>query len=381
MKNFTLKFLGLALVGLLVYTTPTHACNLSQMTLVSVTGTGPYVITVDLCVGTGLTLTTKGADQSTTHISFGFWDATPGFAISGFTPAQMFSIAPAQPTVPPRCRLTGVNIGPVPLYGTSVTIFYQMPNAVPCTGANATNYACINSSAICGPATQNCSTHTFTVNQIPDSMRAFGVEGAGNQVGGCYPNADMLIVFPVLSVEWGDVEARQSAAGVEVRWTTLAETNTDYFIVERAVGDGDFESIGEVTAVGNSNAASQYTYMDTSPQNGRNRYRIVEVDIAGTSADSRVIELTFFVPGGMAWGQVGPSPASEGLDVSFYSPIAEAMTMSLMDISGKMVFSQDVSAIAGGNALHMDITTVRPGNYFLTLSGAAGRLTRKVVKL
>jgi hypothetical protein len=381
MKNFTLKILGLFFVGLLFYSTPTRACNLSEMSLVSVTGTGPYVITVYLCVGTGLTGATKGADQSTTTVSFGFWDATPGFALNSFTPAQMFSIAPAQATVPPRCRMTGVNAGPAAIYGTQVQLVYPMPNAAPCTGASATNYGCINSAVLCGPATQNCSTHTFTVNQIPDSIRAFGVEGAGNQVGGCYPNADMLIVFPVLSVEWGDVEARQSAAGVEVKWTTLTETNADYFIVERAVGDGDFESIGEVTALGNSSAASQYTYMDTSPQNGRNRYRIVEVDIAGSSSDSRIIELNFFVPDGMAWGQVGPNPASEGLDVSFYSPTAEVMTMSLMDISGKIVFSQQLSAISGGNALHMDLTTVRPGNYFLSIRGSDAGLVRKVMKL
>jgi hypothetical protein len=378
-KLFTLGFMCLVMSCLGV-----KACNLSSLTLVSVTGTGPYVISVNLCVGTGLTLlpsATKGADQSTTHISFGFWDATPGFAVSAFTPAQMFSIAPAQATTPPRCRLNGVNIGPVASHGTSVTIFYQMPTGAPCTGTNATNYGCINSAAICGPATQNCSTHTFTVNQMPDSMRAFGVEGAGNQIGGCYPNADMKIDFSTFAVQWGVVEGIRSTTGINIKWTTLEEINADYFIVERS-GDGlIYESIGEVTAVGNASTASRYAYMDHSPVPGANYYRIVEVDRAGGSIDSETIEVQYSQPDGLQWGAVGPNPAADFVQIAFFAPDDETMSLQLLDVTGKVVLASVVEATLGGNEVRLDLSQLARGNYFLTLRGAQGKLTRKLVKL
>jgi hypothetical protein len=100
---------------------------------------------------------------------------------------------------------------------------------------------------------------------MPDSVRVYGVEGGGNPVAGCYPDADMMINFTTLAVEWGTVEGIGLEHSVKLKWSTLSETNTDLFLVERASDNGDFVEIGTVDAAGLSTSLLKYEFVDLAP--------------------------------------------------------------------------------------------------------------------
>ena len=66
-----------------------------------------------------------------------------------------------------------------------------------------------------------------------------------------------------------------------VSFSTVSETNNDYFTIERS-GDGrNFESIGAIKGAGNSNQELSYEFVDESPLAGINYYRIKQTDFDG----------------------------------------------------------------------------------------------------
>jgi Secretion system C-terminal sorting domain len=384
MKKFTLRLWLFGMMALMLSGGIAKACDLSDMTFLGITGNGPYVISVRLCVGMGRTLAVLGGDQSTRTFMFAFWDSQPGFVISAFTPASV--------TGPPTTFQSGVcntaTVGCTNLGGISTTLLFQGSNAVvryaqqgaPC-GSNKA-YGCVTTTCGCGPAQAYCFDHTMTVNQIPDSMRATGIEGAGNNIAGCYPNADMKIDFnALLSVIWGDISGERSTAGVNVKWTTNQETDVDYFIVERAIDGQQFEAIGQVPATGFSTSAVKYSFFDAAPHPGTNRYRLVSVDQSGSSHDSETIEVNYFKPEGLSWGAVGPNPASDYIDMTFFSPVSGKVAYQLFDVAGKRVIYQEVDVVLGGNTARVDLSALDRGNYFLTVQQGTEKLVRKIVRL
>jgi hypothetical protein len=372
-KSFTrIVFLSLLLLTATA-SRSLFACNLSDLTLLSVTGSGPFVVTMRLCTGMGLTGSTKGGDQSTRSVFFGFSSTDPTFMITAYTPPAM--------TGPMGCTNLGANYGPDPYYGLAWEILYTDPAYYGDPFCTNQPYGCVNSTALCGNAQAYCQNFSFTMNVLPDSARVYGVEGGGNPIGGCYPNPDMLIDFTSLAVVWGNLEGIRSSAGITVKWSTLSETNADYFIVERSLDGVSFQEIGQVTATGTSASLVKYEYFDNAPSAGQNQYRIVHVDKTGDSHDSQTIEVNYFRPEGISWGSVGPNPASDYLAAAFYSPKSGAYTVQVMDVTGKFVQTSTIDAVTGGNNLRIDLANYRSGNYFLSIAGNAGRLTRKFVKL
>ena len=175
---------------LLISFLPGRACDASDVQLDSIVPAGnEFDIYVTLCVGGGVLGTTTGADNFTMTFAFGFYaPSCQSFCISQFTPSvtgdstgevmNAFDAGPA---------FTGN-------YMTDGTIAYL---------DNGGFFTCINATSACGLPHQQCDQYRFRVNAIPDSIRVFGIEGAGNPFAGCFPNSDMLLDL-----------SNQSSAGV-----------------------------------------------------------------------------------------------------------------------------------------------------------------------
>ncbi len=69
---------------------------------------------------------------------------------------------------------------------------------------------------------------------------------------------------------------------VELLWTTLSETNNDYFLVQRSGPGVAFETIGHVEGNGTTNEEVRYQFSDKNPLNGLSYYRLVQVDFDGS---------------------------------------------------------------------------------------------------
>ncbi len=96
------------------------------------------------------------------------------------------------------------------------------------------------------------------------------------------------IVLPIELVTFtGDEEFGQ----VRLRWSTATESGSGHFEVLRSQDSFDYEVVGIVSATGNSEAETNYSFIDEHPFGGTNYYRLRQVDTDGESWYSDVIAI------------------------------------------------------------------------------------------
>lgn len=379
MRNLYIpKVLSLFLWFVLANNT-TFSCNLSDVSLLSITGTGPYTITIKLCIGGGRTGTVKGADNDTRTVIFAFYESG-SFTISSFSPANMTGSFTT-------CSMPGANIGAQGSpFNSKGTIIYVDPGYYGTAPCVTKPYQCITSTANCGNVTQQCTNFSFVTNVIPDSMRVFGVEGGGNPVAGCMPNADMFIDFNgLLPVFWSAVSAKKiNEKEVSVNWTTLSEVNNYFFTIEKTNEllesinhHGLHEDLSLWTQCGivngtNKNNVMNYSFIDKNPFPGVSYYRIKQTDFSGEFSYSRIVLVTGINEKREI--KIYPNPAKDILTIE-----AEDITsISLLNMLGKKVYESKADSY--------EIHTIRTQNipdgmYILKLEMSDGSISTSKIRI
>jgi hypothetical protein len=377
MRNIYIQKLSVLTFALLLFQTKLFSCNLSDYALTSISGTGPYTIETRLCVGGGVNGLITGADNDTYDILFAFYSTDPTFSITSFSPVGITSI-------PTGGYMPGFDVGVLGAPFDSQGNIYYMYDPFTYPGGPL---ACVTSTALCGNIFSQCINLTFETNVKPDSIRAFGVEGAGNPVAGCSPNPDMLINFNLLlPVFWSMANAyRVNNSKVNVNWTTLSEIDNYFFTVEKT--DKLMEGLNHHnqpdnltvwTTCGivygtNTNHKMDYTFTDDNPFSGLSYYRIKQTDYSGKFTYSKIM----LANDASAQGDISiyPNPAGSVLNLEF----AGLKSMALINMLGEKVYEQYDSS---GNFYHsIDIQTIPEGLYILRINKVNDELVSYKIKI
>ncbi|MFT4535773.1 MAG: hypothetical protein ACJA1A_002681 [Saprospiraceae bacterium] len=231
---------------------------------------------------------------------------------------------------------------------------------------------------------------TVTVANIGDDEKdsdvtnAFGENttdayslNSGDQV----QSVDAGLFFGVLPVDWLYIKVENRGDHNLVEWATATEINSDYFEVERKVGDDPtFRSISQVAAVGISNETRMYDYEDEDiAESGIYYYRIKQVDLDGRIEYSDILTITIVKD--VTTVSLYPNPSinttwikvtgSEGLDakVNVYAKDGKLVRTDLL--------LEEVSA--GNYALRLDVSTLHQGVYSVTIKTAQNSWTEKLI--
>ena len=115
----------------------------------------------------------------------------------------------------------------------------------------------------------------------------------GNNMGcvGVPIGTYQLTVMPVELIEFKVNKQNDEAF---IQWTTASEENNAYFEVQRAGADIRFETIASLEGQVNSTVLNTYQYADITPFEGMNYYRLVQVDVDGTTTvlPTRALDFT-----------------------------------------------------------------------------------------
>ncbi|MCE3281871.1 MAG: Muc19 precursor [Chitinophagaceae bacterium] len=194
----------------------------------------------------------------------------------------------------------------------------------------------------------------------------FDVTGSG----GFYVHSGNWIL-PVTLVNF-----RGEAAGNSNRllWTTATETNNRGFELERSADGRTFSTIAFVNskaADGNSSTSIHYSYDDNRPMAGNNYYRLKQVDKDGRLSYSNIIMLSRKV-NAITLGRIYPNPASTSLNLVIASPSAEAVSLVVTDLGGKVVMQQVLQLRQGANTHRLNVGGLAQGSYFVKVVCASG---------
>lgn len=160
--------------------------------------------------------------------------------------------------------------------------------------------------------------------------------------------------------------------GNNLSWRTFTELNNDHFELERSFDGVSYAVISKIKSKapgGNSNFNIDYSYLDHSFKQGRNIYRLKQVDMDGTSYYSQVVVLDN--KAATAGFSLSPNPAIDALQV--ITP--EAGEISIVDVSGKIL-----ETISTGLSTRVNVANYLPGVYYLNFKGLVKSTSLRFIK-
>lgn len=177
----------------------------------------------------------------------------------------------------------------------------------------------------------------------------------------------------------GNYEVILKDKQVITRWTTTLESNTDYFIIERAGPDQRFKEIGRVKASGNSSNPINYSFTDnTEVVKGTSLYRLVLVNLDGVKEYYDIKKIV-----GKQFGatiSISPVPASKSLQLAFELEKAQRLNFIIRDINGKTIQSWAGNFSSGYLNMPISIEGFTSGIYYFVIQGENFSETKKFIK-
>ena len=170
--------------------------------------------------------------------------------------------------------------------------------------------------------------------------------------------------------------ASKIQTGDQVVWTTENEQNYTNFTVERSTDNGTtFNDLGGFPSSGQG----AYSYLDRTPANGANMYRLKIVDLNGTISYSNVVTIMYANTNGQIainGMMVYPNPTAGKINLSITSsqtngtstqPAKSNYSIEIVNNLGSVIKSSQSSS----PLWQSDVSALTPGTYFIRVIDAS----------
>ncbi|MBI4929930.1 MAG: T9SS type A sorting domain-containing protein [Bacteroidetes bacterium] len=343
-------------------------------TAASVSGAGTFCgsTTITATGGTGGTMywqnTTSGGTSTTTPSTSQVVTASGTYYFRPYNSCGWGTEGSVSVTINPYPIVNAIGGG-----AASVMVGSQTPaftNSTPggtWSITNGSGTATINGS---GVAT-GISTGTVTVN--------YSVT-----VNGCTTIVTApLTIIAFMPVELLNFSATCVDATVTINWTTASEKDNDYFTIARSADAQTWNEIGIVNGAGNSSTIHDYEFIDAevssqySMLNTQYYYRLKQTDFDGKHE--------YFSPVSEScstgeWQLVFEIFSDDVLHGKLFLPEDADVTLNIIDLQGRIISREKVSALKGFNLLQMNIGSLENGLYFIKVYNEKKNILRKFVR-
>ena len=186
----------------------------------------------------------------------------------------------------------------------------------------------------------------------------------------CATCNDFNIPLPVSLLSF---EGKRTNGSSVLNWATSSEQNNSHFIVERSKDGKSFSALSSAINSkgmnGNSNVKLDYTHTDDVPMKGHNYYRLRQVDIDGHYTYSGTVDVYF---GTETFVTMYPNPVNTELTVDITTPESSRAQVKIMDATGRVVRTVEMSLQAGSNSTKIDMQSLTDGMYMVSITDQEG---------
>jgi hypothetical protein len=182
-----------------------------------------------------------------------------------------------------------------------------------------------------------------------------------------------------LPVNLIDFQASPADGKVLIEWTTVSETNNDYFSIEASNDAVSFQEIARISGAGNSNSILNYRTFDYSPNPDVSYYRLKQVDFDGKFMYSgiRVVNMPTLWENEMV---LSPNPVVNIVDVRLDKDRFSKPSIEIRDIQGKLLLKHEVLEINPQIPVRLDLSNYPQGLYFINVKENSVSITRRLIK-
>ncbi|MEO6282013.1 MAG: T9SS type A sorting domain-containing protein [Dyadobacter sp.] len=124
---------------------------------------------------------------------------------------------------------------------------------------------------------------------------------------------------------------------VSLSWATASESNSRNFELQRSQNGAKWVIIASLNAQGESGKTIQYSFVDSSPTEGNNLYRLKMIDTDGTFAYSKIVNVNM---GSDPTVGIYPNPATDKISLDVQD-LLNAKSILISDLSGKKVYASE----------------------------------------
>lgn len=163
---------------------------------------------------------------------------------------------------------------------------------------------------------------------------------------------------------------------VTLNWSTTQEQQNKAFEVQYSADGYAFETIGTVPGKINSNLVSHYVFNTAHYHDGKNFYRLKQVDVDGRSTLSSIVTILFSQQTVIS---LAPNPASTRLNLSVNQPVSDKLLFTLTTMTGQQVWTTKLAGNSSNTIVNLPALT--KGVYVATITNSKGEklFTNKVV--
>jgi hypothetical protein len=166
---------------------------------------------------------------------------------------------------------------------------------------------------------------------------------------------------------------------VLVEWTTVSESNSDYYIVESSSDAINFNEVARTSGAGNSNITLNYRSIDNSPFPGISYYRLKQVDYDGKFmySHTEAVNMPTLWESDMV---ISPNPVVNLVDIRLDPDAFVSPTLELRDLQGKLVSSYQIEKVDVQKPFRIDLSELGQGMYFMNVSENGHSLSKRIIK-
>ncbi len=165
--------------------------------------------------------------------------------------------------------------------------------------------------------------------------------------------------------------AKVSDQTTVLNWKTTSESNLSHYLIQRSSNGVNFETLSSVSA-NNKAGVFNYSFVDKAPVFGANYYRLISVDIDGSTDVSDLQSVNL---GSVATLSVYPNPTKSTVTIK---GLVQGDVVKITDLLGRSVSS---AIYNGDDLLNLSLADSNVGIYLLTVSNN-GKVTstQRIVK-
>ena len=227
------------------------------------------------------------------------------------------------------------------------------------------------------------STHSFIPRhetRVTDGIQNFESDGYSTGSTGQLRSQHYYIGLSSIStlpVEFTVFQAKENDEGTLITWTTLTETNNNHFELFGSYDSRSWELITTVKGAGDSDTLINYA--ELIPKKKHLYYKIVQIDLNGTSTTSKVINVKRNLDDLIQLVSY-PNPVGNQLNFAT-SNIGEGFySIRISTINGELVFNQRYEII-NGDIESVNVNRLPVGFYMLMVTSQSGKqFSMKFVK-
>jgi hypothetical protein len=181
--------------------------------------------------------------------------------------------------------------------------------------------------------------------------------------------------YYTLPIKLTSFSAQQSKNTNQLQWKANSTDEHEYFVVEKSNDGRKFTAIANVQVKG----VGDYSYNFSDQSAGKTFYRLKLVDVSGRSTYSQVLYLQ---SSGNVEGiiqKIYPVPARQTINTQLLSSQEGNATLTLTDMSGRVIFSKVYSLTQGFNNCSIDVQKFTAGMYILKIVTGSVAETKPVM--